>query len=188
MTMSAANEPHGYDLEVTQMARVTAMPGAIRVRGTADGHRFEALVLPAHADQPGAEMGRTRIGRLLVRRLGDRRVVFAFDAGRRVPATDAGVAELVGFLGRQLAGRVDRALAARVGVRTAAAERSAGREFATAADAIRYAREHRPVAVTVNGRYLVVTQAEADRMQAAGVEFACLTEYDGRVVTIPMNG
>jgi hypothetical protein len=61
-------------------------------------------------------------------------------------------------------------------------------QFSTALEAIRYAREHRPVAVTVDGRYLVVTQAEADRMQAAGVEFACLTEYDGRVVTIPVNG
>jgi hypothetical protein len=188
MIMTAPNEPHGYDLEITQMARVTATPGAIRVRGSADGHRFEALVLPAHADRPADEMGRTRIARLLVRRLRGQRVVFAFDAGRRVPAADSRVAELVGFLGRQLAGRVDRALAARVGIRPAAAERPAGREFATAAEAIRYARQHRPVAITINGRNRVVTQAEADRLQAAGTEFAFLTEVDGRVVSIPVNG
>jgi hypothetical protein len=188
MTMPANNEPHGFDLEITQMARVAATPGAIRVRGTADGHRFEALVLPAHAARPGAEMGRTRIGRLMVRRLRDRRVAFLFDAGRRVPAIDPRAAELVEFLGRQLAPRVDRALAARVGIRPNTAERPAGREFATAAEAVRYAREHRPVAITINGRNRVVAQAEASRLEAAGVEFAFLTEVDGRVVTVPVNG
>ena len=61
-------------------------------------------------------------------------------------------------------------------------------EFPTAAEAIAFAAANRPVAITVGGRHLVVTRAEADRLQAAGVEFAYLAEVDGRVVTVPVNG
>ena len=61
-------------------------------------------------------------------------------------------------------------------------------DFVTAAEAIRYAREHRPVAIAVGGRFRVVTQAGADRLAAARVPFAYLTESDGRVMAVPING
>ena len=47
-------------------------------------------------------------------------------------------------------------------------------------------------AITVGGKYLVVEQAEADRLAAAGIEFAYLHDHempDGehRIITVPVN-
>jgi hypothetical protein len=47
-------------------------------------------------------------------------------------------------------------------------------------------------AITVGGKYLVVEQAEADRIAALGIEFAYLHDHempDGthRIITVPVN-
>jgi hypothetical protein len=60
-------------------------------------------------------------------------------------------------------------------------------DFPTAADAIRFARENRPVAIAIGGRYRVVIRTEAERLEAAGTAFAYLHEIDGRVVSVPVN-
>jgi hypothetical protein len=189
MTMTAANNRHGFDLEITQMTRRNAN-GGTWVRGTADGCRFEALVFADHAENPGHEMGRTRISKLWVRRLRDDRVVFDFDRGSNIPAADRQVTALVRFLGRELAGRVERADAVRVAL--CRGERSPrpslpGKEFAAAADAVRYALALRPVAIAIDGGYRVVTRDDADRLEATGTAFAYLHEVDGRVVSVPVN-
>ncbi|HJZ93289.1 MAG TPA: hypothetical protein VKE40_20605 [Gemmataceae bacterium] len=62
-----------------------------------------------------------------------------------------------------------------------------GREYATARDAIEAAAAAKPVAIRFDGRNLVVTKAEADRMAAAGIAFAYLCDHDGRIVTVPVN-
>jgi len=68
-----------------------------------------------------------------------------------------------------------------------------GIEFPTADEAIQHAdASGRGEAIAVGGRHLVVEQAEADRLAAAGVSFAylCVHELpDGgtRVVTVPVN-
>jgi hypothetical protein len=68
-----------------------------------------------------------------------------------------------------------------------------GVEFDTAGEAIQHTYASGcGVAICVDGRNLVVEQAEADRLAAAGVEFAYLCDYelpDGsrRVVTVPVN-
>lgn len=60
-------------------------------------------------------------------------------------------------------------------------------EFATAGEAIRFAAANRPVAIRLEGKNLVVRQEDADRLAAAGVEFAYLHDHEGRIVTVPVN-
>jgi len=65
------------------------------------------------------------------------------------------------------------------------------REFATPRDAIQYADVAGGSALLLQGRNFVVSQREADRLSAAGVELAYLCEFelpDGtpRIVTIPV--
>ncbi|MBN1489777.1 MAG: hypothetical protein JXA69_07660 [Phycisphaerae bacterium] len=42
-------------------------------------------------------------------------------------------------------------------------------------------------AINVGGMYLSVTQAEAERLEAAGIPFAYMFDYDGRFMTVPVN-
>lgn len=192
MTMPA-NDDLGFDLTITRLTPRRAHAGGLQVTGTLAGHRFDALVFPAHAENPMFELGASRISKLWLQRLADGRTVFNFDRGHDVPAADREAERIVEFLEGGLA---DFAFAtaqrrSRPSTQVTAARRATAAapepEFATAAEAIRYAREHRPVAIAIDGRYRVVTQAEADRLQAAGVEFAYLTEVDGRVVSVPVN-
>jgi len=66
-------------------------------------------------------------------------------------------------------------------------------EFETAHEAIQWTEaDGCGVAVRVEGKNLVVARAEADRLAAAGVEFAYLCDHqmpDGehRIVTVPVN-
>jgi hypothetical protein len=190
MTMTAANDDLGFDLEITRINRRTTA-GGIWVSGTLAGHRFDALVFADHAENPEYELGQSRISKLCLHPVGDPRTVFNFDRGLDVPAADPLVERIVEFLKEGLA---DLALAADVGrpaARRTTARRvawAAGSDFPTAIEAIRYAHAQRPVAITIDGRNQVVAQAEADRLAAAGVEFAYLTEVDGRVVAVPVNG
>ena len=67
-------------------------------------------------------------------------------------------------------------------------------EFATAHEAIQWIETDGPhdKVIRLNGTYYAVEQAEADRLAAAGVEFAYIHEHqmpDGerRIVTVPIN-
>ena len=60
-------------------------------------------------------------------------------------------------------------------------------EFMSAKMAIDYAAANKPVVIRVDGKILIVLKHEADLLAAEGVEFAYLTEYDGRIVTVPVN-
>ena len=68
-----------------------------------------------------------------------------------------------------------------------------GIEFTNAREAIQQAQaSQHGKAITVDGKVLVVEQAEADRLASAGIEFAYLVEHqmpDGkhRIMTIPVN-
>ena len=187
--MTAANDDLGFDLTITRITRRTTA-GGTWVSGKLAGHRFDALVFADHAESPEYELGQTRISKLWVQRLADRRTVFNFDRGLDVPAADPIAERIVEFLSEGLADLADAAGWAPTDSRVTAAGRArpAGREFATAREAIEHARAQQPVAITVGGRYRVVTRAEAHRLEAAGVAFAYLNEVDGRVVTVPVNG
>jgi len=66
-------------------------------------------------------------------------------------------------------------------------------EFETAGEAIQWTNaDGRGVAILLDGKNLVVDQADADRLAAAGVEFAYLCDHempDGthRIMTVPVN-
>ncbi|GIK15672.1 MAG: hypothetical protein BroJett003_06360 [Planctomycetota bacterium] len=67
-------------------------------------------------------------------------------------------------------------------------------EFPTAGEAIQhtYADPRDGVAVLLGGKHYVMQESEADRLAAAGVEFAYLCDHempDGtfRIVTVPVN-
>jgi len=92
----------GHDLEITKTTR-RASGGGTWISGTLCGHRFEALVFPAHADNPEYEIGESRISKLWVQRLADKRQVFHWDRGADVPAADHTVACIVDFLAEGLA-------------------------------------------------------------------------------------
>ena len=42
-------------------------------------------------------------------------------------------------------------------------------------------------AILLGGKCLTVTKAEAERIAAAGIEFAYLVDHHGKILTIPVN-
>ena len=95
----------GDDLAITKMTR-RASGGGTWVCGTIAGHRFDALVFPEHAENPEWEIGDSRISKLWVQRLADRREVFNWDRGADVPAADPVAAAIVEFLCAGLADHI----------------------------------------------------------------------------------
>ena len=95
----------GDDLRITKTTR-RAAGGGTWVCGTIAGHRFDALVFPEHADNPDWEIGESRISKLWVQRLADRRTAFNWDRGADVPAVDPVAAAIVDFLCAGLAEHV----------------------------------------------------------------------------------
>jgi hypothetical protein len=96
MKENAANEI-GDDLAITEKTRRASGAGTW-VCGTIHGHRFDALVFPEHADNPDWEIGDSRISKLWLQRISDRKTVYNWDRGADVPAADATVQAIVGFL------------------------------------------------------------------------------------------
>ena len=95
----------GYDVEITRVDRRTGVGGAW-VAGRLSGHRFEALVFPERAQRGEWEYRGSRISKLWLQRLTDRRVVFSWDRGLDVPAADKTVEAIVDFLAEGLADHV----------------------------------------------------------------------------------
>ena len=102
--MSAPDTIFGDDLAFTGQTPRTA--GGTWVIGLVAGHRFQALVFPAHAENPAWELGASQISKLWVQRLADRTVVFNSDRGLDVPAQDDAARAVVEFLAAELAERV----------------------------------------------------------------------------------
>jgi hypothetical protein len=62
-------------------------------------------------------------------------------------------------------------------------------EFPSAHEAIQHAyADGRGNAIHLGGKNLVVSEADAERLAAAGVYFAYLFDYRGRILTVPVNG
>jgi len=95
----------GHDLEITKTTR-RASGGGTWVCGTLSGHCFDALVFPEHADCPDWEIDDSRISKLFIQRLADKRTVFNWDRGADVPAADELVGQIVDFLAGGLADHI----------------------------------------------------------------------------------
>ena len=82
MTSRIDDPDLGDDLHITKISR-RASGGGAWVCGTIAGHGFDALVVPEHADNPEWEIGDSRVSKLWIKRLADRREVFNWDPRRR---------------------------------------------------------------------------------------------------------
>ncbi len=92
----------GDDLEIRKTTRRASGAGTW-VMGTLNGHRFDALVFPEHADCPDYELGDSRMSKLWVKRLADGKTVVNFDRGWDIRPTDATAQAIVDFLAAGLA-------------------------------------------------------------------------------------
>jgi hypothetical protein len=95
----------GCDLEITKVSRREPAPGTW-VCGTLHDHRFEALVFPEHAENPEWEIGQSRISKLWVQRLADKRTVYHWDRGEDSPALTGEATAIIDFLCAGLAEHV----------------------------------------------------------------------------------
>ncbi|GMV84135.1 MAG: hypothetical protein AMXMBFR7_53190 [Planctomycetota bacterium] len=87
----------GDDLEITKVAKRESAPGTW-VDGTLAGYRFSALVFPEHAEVANYELGTSKISKLWVQRISDKKTVFHWDRGLDLKAADATVTAIVDFL------------------------------------------------------------------------------------------
>ena len=92
----------GDDLVIARTARRTSAPG-VWVKGTLNGHRFDALVFSEHAECPEYELGDSRISKLWIQSLGDHEVVVNFDRGWDIRPTTKVAEAIVDFLAAGLA-------------------------------------------------------------------------------------
>jgi hypothetical protein len=92
----------GDDLVIVRKTRRAAGAGTW-VIGTLNGHRFDALVFPAHAECPDYELGDSRISKLWLKCQADNRVVVNFDRGWDIRPTTKIAAAIVDFLAAGLA-------------------------------------------------------------------------------------
>ncbi|HEY0985111.1 DUF7678 domain-containing protein [Schlesneria sp.] len=87
----------GDDLKITKVTRQAAGTGTW-VRGTIDGHRFDALVFPEHAEQTDFELADSRISKIWIAQLSDGKTVCNFDRGWDVEPTTAKAQQILDFL------------------------------------------------------------------------------------------
>jgi len=85
------------DLEIAKIERRIQFGGAW-VRGTLNGHRFEALVFPEHAECPDYEIGDSKISKLWIQRISDKTQVYNWDRGLDAPAQTPDAQKIVDFL------------------------------------------------------------------------------------------
>lgn len=103
--MQNANETDldlGDDLVIKKQTRRESAGGSWVV-GTLHGHKFNALVFPEHAECADYEIGGngpegSRISKLWIQRLSDRKTTFNWDRGADVSAADATTQAIVSFL------------------------------------------------------------------------------------------
>jgi len=87
----------GDDLVITKSEPRTSAGGSW-VCGTILGHRFDALVFPEHAENPDYEIRDSRISKLWVQRLADKKTVYNWDRGLDIPAANTTAQAIVDFL------------------------------------------------------------------------------------------
>ena len=90
---------HDLDLTITKITNRNRAAGGSWVRGKInDEYRFEALVFADHAESESYELNRSKISKLWVQSLADRKVMFNFDRGLDVPAVNTEIQVIVDFL------------------------------------------------------------------------------------------
>ena len=90
------------DLRILKTTRRAAGNGTW-VCGTIAGYRFDALVFPEHADNPEWELGASRISKLWIAQIKNKKTVFNWDRGLDIPAASDKTQAVVDFLAAGLA-------------------------------------------------------------------------------------
>ena len=96
--MTNANEDIGDDLVITKTTHRKTGGGGAWVTGRISGHKFEALVFPEHAECAEWEIGNSKISKLWIQRLADKKEVYNWDRGQDVPAANVTAQAIVDFL------------------------------------------------------------------------------------------
>ena len=91
----------GDDLRITKITERHV--GGTWVTGILNGHRFEALVFPEHAEFEEYELGKSRISKLWIQDLATKRTVYNFDRGDDIPAANDAVSQIIEYLADGLA-------------------------------------------------------------------------------------
>ena len=95
---------HDIDLAITKIQQRASNVGGAWVSGTInDEYRFDALVFADHADSEEYELDDSKISKLWIQRIADKRTMFNFDRGLDVPAANTETQVIVDFLGTGLA-------------------------------------------------------------------------------------
>jgi hypothetical protein len=92
----------GDDFEVHNITRRYAA-GGTWVIGKVNGHIFNALVFPEHAEVADYELDDSRISKLWLLRIADKKTVVNFDRGWDIRPADATAQAIVDFLAAGLA-------------------------------------------------------------------------------------
>ena len=95
----------GDDLRITKTTRRAAGAG-VWVIGTIADHRFDALCFPGHAECPDYELGDSRISKLWLQRLSDKKCVANFDRGWDIRPTTKIATAIIDYLAAGLAEHV----------------------------------------------------------------------------------
>ncbi len=85
-------------LQFTKIERRSLSTGGAWVTGTIADYRFEALVFPEHATSAGFELGESRISKLWIEQVSDRRMVACFDRGWDMLPAHPRVGQVVNLL------------------------------------------------------------------------------------------
>lgn len=104
-THEQAEAEVGEDLVITRVTPRWEV-GGVWVRGTLNGHKFEALVFKDRAGRSEWELHGGRISKLWLQRLADKEVVFEWDRGMSIKAKTGLAGEIVDFLAAGLADHI----------------------------------------------------------------------------------
>ena len=102
MKATATTIDVGDDLVIARTTRRAAGAGTWAI-GTLNGHRFEGLVFPEHAECTDYELDDSRISKLWLAELGGGRTVANFDRGWDIRPTTKLAQAIVDFLAAGLA-------------------------------------------------------------------------------------
>jgi len=90
---------HDLDLTITKISNRNRNVGGSWVQGKInDQYRFDALVFADHAESEEYELGRSKISKLWIQRIADRKTMFNFDRGLDVPAANTEIQVIIDFL------------------------------------------------------------------------------------------
>jgi hypothetical protein len=88
-----------YDLDLTITKITNRSAGGAWVKGNInEEYRFDALVFADYAECESYELGRSKISKLWIQRIADKRTMFNFDRGLDVAAGNTEVQVIVDFL------------------------------------------------------------------------------------------